>query len=61
MYDVRFLYPHSSRRLVLARAERADGSSDVEAFFELPAPVIGDLDEHTVREMVLGVPSGAKH
>jgi hypothetical protein len=60
--DLRFfLYPSADHRTVLACAERADGGADVEVLFELPAPVVGGLDEDAVRRMFLDVPSGARH
>jgi hypothetical protein len=60
--DIRFfLYPSSERRLVFACAERADGGADVQVLFEMPTPVVGDLDENAIREMFLDVPSGARH
>jgi hypothetical protein len=33
----------------------------VQALFELPAPFVGDLDENAMRDMILDVPSGARH
>jgi hypothetical protein len=62
VHDVRFfLYPDPSRRLVLACAERADGGADVQVVFEMPAPVVGHLDEWAIREMFFDMPSGARH
>jgi hypothetical protein len=49
--DVRFfLYPHESRRFVLACAESVDEEPDIEVIFEVASPIIGDIDENAMRD-----------
>lgn len=58
--DIRFfLYPDASGRCVLACAERDDGG-DIQVLFEMPAPVVGSLNENAVREMFTNV-SATRH